>query len=156
MGCFELVLTGGEIFTRNDAVDIIKKAREMHFSVTLFSNISLLDEPMVAKLSSLHLREISCTVFSLNPILHDKITRRKGSLHKVLRNIDLLKKHAIPIEVKTILMSVDPDAYKHLNEFCLRKGIEYLVTTYICAKNDNDKSPKELSLIPLQILTSGA
>ncbi|NLV94153.1 MAG: PqqD family peptide modification chaperone, partial [Candidatus Riflebacteria bacterium] len=44
MGTFEVILTGGEIFLRDDIFDIIIKARSLHMRVYLFTNVSLLDE----------------------------------------------------------------------------------------------------------------
>lgn len=74
LGCFEITLTGGEMFCRNDIMDIIRKSSEMHFNTVLYSNVSLLNEEKIKKLSELYIKEISCTIFSLDEDIHDSIT----------------------------------------------------------------------------------
>lgn len=53
MGTLSLVLTGGEIFLRNDIMKIIREARHMGFSVTIFSNASTLNKEVIRELSDL-------------------------------------------------------------------------------------------------------
>ena len=96
LGCFELALTGGEIFYREDCMDIIRKARELGFSVFLLTNISMLDESKIKELADLYISNISCSIFSLDEDIHDSITGVKGSLRKALENIMLIKKFNIP------------------------------------------------------------
>ena len=42
MGVFQVTFSGGEVFYRSDAMKIIRKARELHFDVSIFTNASLL------------------------------------------------------------------------------------------------------------------
>lgn len=93
MGTFELLFTGGEIFTRPDTLEIIRDAREMFFDVKLFTNVSLLNEEIIKALGELNISQVSCTVFSMNENIHDQITSVKGSLKKTVANLNLLKKY---------------------------------------------------------------
>ncbi len=146
MGTMDLVLTGGEIFSRKDTLEIIKKAREMHFSVTLLSNASLLNEDIIKELSLLYISEFSCTVFSLEDEIHDSITSIKGSLKKTLANIELLKKYEIPLQVKTPLMSSNKFAYQELQKYCEENGITYGATPTIFSKSNGDCSTHRLRI----------
>ena len=150
-GCFDITFTGGEIFCRKDAMKIIKLAREKHFLVNLFTNISLLNEEKIKVLKDIYVQGISCTIYSLDPKKHDEITGVPGSLNKTLKNLDLILKHKIDLEVKTILTNVDPTAYNELTEFCQNKGISYLVTSNIWERTNNDEQPKLLSLTHRQL-----
>lgn len=60
-----------------DALDVIREARKLGFSVILFTNISLLNEEIIQKLQELYISKISCTVFSLNEETHDFIVQKK-------------------------------------------------------------------------------
>ncbi|HIY57289.1 MAG TPA: radical SAM protein [Candidatus Tetragenococcus pullicola] len=120
----EIVFTGGEVFARNDALSIIRMAREMFFDVIIFSNISLLNKEKVNELASLYINAISCTIFSLNPEIHDSIVRKKGALQIVLENLKLLKDNNINIIIKTPLLKINKDETKKIEEFC--KYNEYL------------------------------
>ena len=104
MGTFELLFTGGEIFTRPDIIDIIRDAREMFFDVKLFTNISLLNENLIKALAELNISQVSCTVFSMNEIIHDQITSVKGSLKKTINNLYLKKSIIFPWKLSRLFL----------------------------------------------------
>ena len=149
LGCFELEFTGGEIFYREDAIEILKKARELGFNVVLLSNISMLNEYKIKELASMYISRIECTVFSLNEEVHDSITGVKGSLKKCMENAILLKKYNIKLKIKTVLMKENMDSYMDLKEFCDSNDFGYLATTNIYRKTNGDTTPQELS-VPLE------
>lgn len=144
MGTFEVVFTGGEIFMRKDALEIIAEARKNFFDVKLFTNISLLNEDIICELSNLYISQVSGTLFSLNEDIHDSITRVNGSLKKTLGNLILLKKHNISVEIKHILSSENEDTIEEMEQYCKKNGFKYLVTTNIFSQTDGDNGPKKL------------
>lgn len=141
MGVYEISFTGGEIFLRDDIFEIIEYARNLGFSVILFSNIILLDEKKIEKLSKLYINKISCTLFSMNDFINDEIMKKKGSLNKIIKNIDLLIKYKINIEVKTVLMNKNIYDYKEIQKFCKERKIETIFTPVVTIRNDGDTSP---------------
>ncbi|MBU5591838.1 radical SAM protein [Clostridium sp. MSJ-4] len=151
LGTFEIVLTGGEIFCRNDIVDIIEKARQMFFKVTLLTNVSLMDEDIISRLSKLHLYNISCTIFSLDESIHDSFTEIPGSLKNALNNIMLIKKYGIPLTIKTVLMNQNYSSDKELQVFCENNGFEYSATPIVSSKNNGDNSPQKFRLSQEQL-----
>lgn len=151
LNTFEIIFTGGEIFYRDDMIDIIRIAREMFFEVQLYTNISLLDEEKIKTLSNLYMSKVSCTIFSLDEKVHDSITGVKGSLKKALANIMLIKKYNIPFEIKTILMKENYTSYKEIKKLCDDNGFAYIATTNIFNKIDGDNSVKNLMVSPVQL-----
>ena len=73
MGTFEIVLTGGEIFVRNDALDIIKLARTYGFDLIIFSNATLISEDIAKKLAEYYLGMFSTSIYSMNEKIHDHL-----------------------------------------------------------------------------------
>lgn len=67
-GCFEVVFTGGEIFTRKDTMEVIQYARRLGLTVYLMTNLSLVSHPMLDSLKAMNVEGIDCTLFSLNLI----------------------------------------------------------------------------------------
>ena len=151
LGCFEITFTGGELFFREDAMEIIKKAREMYFDVVLFTNVSLLNENKIKELSELYVSQISCTIFSLDEKIHDTITGIKGSFKRAMENIMLIKKYNIPLEIKTIFMKMNSDSFEDLKLFCFENGFKYKADHSIFRKNDGDCTPQLLSLTEVQL-----
>ena len=146
IGVYDLSFTGGEIFCRKDIFSIIKKARQMGFNVTLFSNITLLDENSIKELRELFINKISCTVFSLDESINDQIMGIEGSLKKIIQNIELLIAYGINVEIKTVLMKKNFNCYKNIQEFCKERKIDYILSTIVTQKNDGNKSNLKLRL----------
>ncbi len=151
LGVFEISFTGGEVFCRNDIFDILNKARSMGFSVTVFSNISLLNERKIKMLSDMYLSLITCTIFSLNPQIHDSITGIQGSLQSALDNLKLLKKYNIPVEIKTVIMKNNFNEGKEINKYCIENGFEYHASADLIARLDDSEKPLEYMLSQNQL-----
>ncbi|BBE31173.1 hypothetical protein OSSY52_13140 [Tepiditoga spiralis] len=146
LGTLETILTGGEIFLHPDIMEIIKKAREMGFRVTLLSNATLINDSQIEQLSKLYITEFSTTIFSLNEEINDKITGVKGSLKKILSNIMKMKNKGISLEIKTPIMQQNKYSYKYLQEFCNINDFLYSPNPTIMSKINGDSSPKDNSL----------
>lgn len=145
-GVNEIVFIGGEMFVKKDMIEIIALARSMFFKVVLESNISLLDKEKIKKLSELYVSEVSCSVFSLDEKIHDSITGVKGSLNKVLKNLELLKEYNINTIVKTPLMRKNKYDFRNLYTYCLEKGFGYIVEAHLFPKRNGD-TVESLSLL---------
>ena len=150
MGVFELTLTGGEIFTRNDIHDIIKIAREKGFKVNLFTNVSMMTEKDIEMIHNMHVSLISCTIFSMNEKIHDYIARSQGALTKTLDNLKMIKRYQIPVEVKTIILNINYNEWGEVEKFCKRNGFQYNLDHEIYFKSNGDKAPADLRLTASQ------
>lgn len=91
---------------------IFEQLREKGFKVILLTNISLLTEEQMQRLAGLYISEISCTVFSLDPEIHDYVTGVNGSLNKTLENIRLIKKYELPLTIKMIVTNINYNEWK--------------------------------------------
>ncbi|MBU1094304.1 MAG: radical SAM protein [Firmicutes bacterium] len=141
MGVVDILLTGGEMFMRKDIVDILKLARSYFFDVSLFTNVSLIDIEKIKAIKELFIDHISCTLFSLDECIHDNVTGVKGSLQKVLNNLNLLRVNNINVEVKHIITNLNQNEYEKIVEYCNLMGFKYRLTPTIWSKRDNDREP---------------
>lgn len=146
MGTLYLLLTGGEIFLRPDIMEIIRYARRKGLRVTLFSNATCVTEEQIAELKELHITQFSCTIFSMNPEIHDAITGVKGSLQKTLRTMALVKKYGIPGDVKNVIMKRNLADWKAVHEYAVENGFSHVAPPNVVPKSNGDKSPLELAL----------
>ncbi len=146
IGVVNISLTGGEIFLRDDLFKIIEFARSLYMRVFLLSNGTLLNRKSIAKLKKLHIAEFSTTIFSMDPDIHDSITKKSGSLSLLLNNLRELKKAGIPVRIKTPLMQKNLENFVKIQAYCEENGFEYLVSPLIFSKNDGDSSPKKLRI----------
>lgn len=146
MGVYSVVFTGGEMFLRKDIMKIIEESRKLYYEVTLLTNGSLLNEKIIAQLKEMYISEISVTMFSMNPKVHDSITGIIGSHEKLMYNIKLIKKYKLSLEIKTILLKDNYKDYIEIRKFCDENGFNYRVSTHVHEKHNGDNCTKKLHL----------
>lgn len=145
-GVLNVTLTGGEIFVRKDIFEIIEYARNLNMRVILLTNATLLDEEKIIKLKDLYVAEVSTSMFSMDAKRHESITGVKGSLDMLMKNLKLLKKHGIKVQVKTPLMEKNKFDYKEIKQYCEENHFDYRFSARIFSKNDGDESPKNMKV----------
>lgn len=116
-GCFNLTFTGGEIFTRKDTMQIIEYARRLGFSVTLLTNLSLLSHAMLDSLKDMQIEGIDCSLFSLNPYIHDDFVESQGAFAKIYDNIFYCKKIGLTIRPSYAAMTINQEEFQLRAQF---------------------------------------
>lgn len=101
MNVFNLIFTGGEIFTRKDCFDILEYAYSKRFLIDIFTNGTLLDGKDFIRLKSYHPRCIHFSVYSHISKKHDAITQTPGSFNKTIKAIETCTTIGIPVNIKT-------------------------------------------------------
>lgn len=145
-GAIEVLFTGGEIFLRDDIIEIIRYARENFFIVNLFTNISLVSKEQMDILKELAVNNISCTIFSIDPQIHDEFVGNSGSLQKSLENLNYMNDIGLQVEVKSI---VSKDNYLYIEEiqkYCDERNIRFLASPFIFKDKNGDDGVTDLRL----------
>lgn len=104
MGVFNLSLSGGEIFARNDIGDILDFLTKNTFLVTLYTNGTLLNPSLIDKIAALHPDSVDISVYGATADVHDAITGVPGSFQKTVNSIQGLLKAGIPVLFKGFLL----------------------------------------------------
>jgi len=145
-GTMFVILTGGEPFTRPDFMDIVRVARRERISVSIFTNGTLLTKEITAELKNLFINEVHISLYGANAATHDEITRIAGSFDKSIQGIKWLVESGITTRIKSPLMNTtvgELEAIKNLGHIL---GAEIQFTTVITAKDNGDKSTRQLQL----------
>ena len=101
LNVFNLIFTGGEIFTRKDSFDILEYAYSKRFLIDIFTNGTLLDGNDYIRLKSCHPRCVHFSVYSHIPEKHDAITQTAGAFEKTIKAIEACTVIGIPVNIKT-------------------------------------------------------
>jgi len=107
IGCFELSFTGGEIFTRKDALDIIAYADRKNFAINLLTSASLLTVEQIEAVTKFRLNNVQVSIYSAIPDVHDSITRVRGAFEKSMRNIKLMLSNNIHVTLACVVMNIN-------------------------------------------------
>jgi len=106
-GCLFISFTGGEFFTRSDALEIIEFAGSLHFVIDILSNGVLINERVVELLLKHPVRRVQVSLYGTTYEIHDSITRLRGSFHKTINAVKLLRRAGIKVEIAFPMMSIN-------------------------------------------------
>lgn len=112
LGCREGQLIGGEPFLYKGeggetVLDLAEYLVELGFTrVEIYTNATLLTPEKVARIKELGLN-VAVSLYSSDPLVHDRVTRTPGSHNKTLRGIQWLKGAGVPLRVETVLMKIN-------------------------------------------------
>ena len=151
LGTLDLNLTGGEIFLRKDIMEIIRKARELGFSVSLLSNGSLITESIAKELQELHIKTFSITLFSMNNRTNDRITGIESSWKQVMKGIEILTKYGVTVDLKTPILSDNTMDFIEVHEYCVENDFQFTASSTLFPKTDGDKTPLDFVVGKKQI-----
>jgi len=140
-----LTLSGGEIFTREDVLDILMTTKKLNFRTVILSNGSLITAYAAKWIKKTNVAEVQISIYNADAHIHDTITRSKNSFKQTMKGIGFLKKEGVRVVLKTPLMRHTFKDYKKIKLFADKLGIEYLFGPVILPKMNFDKSLTHLS-----------
>jgi radical SAM protein with 4Fe4S-binding SPASM domain len=147
-GTFFLVLSGGEIFLREDLFAIIAHARGLKFSVKLKTNAVMMDEAAAARVASLGVESVQVSVYSHRADVHDAITRLPGSFGRTMEGARLLKASGVRVGFTNVLMTHNATDYTGVQALARELGADYHVDPTITPMMDGDRAVLGLNIGP--------
>ncbi|MBI5243710.1 MAG: radical SAM protein [Elusimicrobia bacterium] len=151
-GTLYLILTGGEVLLRPDLSEILRRGRELRFSIEIFTNASLLTPETADSWLEAAVAGVGVSCYSPKPAEHDRITRTPGSFERTLRGARLLAERGIPVKLKCPLMSSNLKDAGALIALAGELGARWQFDPVIVPGNDGSKAPLELGLRDAQLL----
>jgi MoaA/NifB/PqqE/SkfB family radical SAM enzyme len=91
--------------------DFLRRAKESDFSVNVLSNLTLLNDDIIAVMNETRLSSVQVSLYSMNTTIHDSITCLKGSFQKTLANIQRLIENDIPVQIACPGMKQNKDSF---------------------------------------------
>jgi radical SAM protein with 4Fe4S-binding SPASM domain len=152
LGCFWLLYTGGEIFARADFLDIYRYAKEKGFILTLFTNATLITERIADFLAEYPPFIIEVTLYGRTKATYESLTGIPGSFEKCLRGIDLLRERGLPLNLKTVALTINKHELVGMRRFAEELGLEFKFDPMINPRIDCSSSPLAVRLTPADIV----
>ncbi len=112
IGCEELYITGGEPLVRKDIFEILKKAKEKQFKISLITNGLLINRNNINKIK-LYIEELGISLDGASSQINDKI-RGKGTFKKILKAIEIVKSYQIPLTIYVALNRINLEDLKNI------------------------------------------
>jgi radical SAM protein with 4Fe4S-binding SPASM domain len=140
LGCLYLTLSGGELYCRPDVGDIFEKAKALGFAWNLFTNASMMTAQRIAELRDLKVFEVSVSVFSMDPEVHDGITGTPGSLLKTIQGLEAMAGAGLRLRIRCVLMKKNLTGYRNILDLAKRLNATCHFDTNLMPGGGNDFS----------------
>lgn len=135
-------LTGGEIFLRKDALDIIKYFKDNNVAVRLASNAALLNEEKINKLAEILDPYTDMIQISLDGACNEtfKKIRLTDTFEKIVSNIEKLVKAGITVNVAYTVNKINCDEIFAAYKLSDALGVKTFFAGKMVAYNDSHRA----------------
>jgi radical SAM protein with 4Fe4S-binding SPASM domain len=130
MGLLNLTLSGGEPMLHKHFPDFLRKAKEYDFSINILSNLTLLNDEIIAEMKANRLSSVQVSLYSMDPVIHDSITKLQGSFVKTRDAILRLIENDIPLQISCPTMKQNKNCYVDVLNWAQEHRVR-AVTDYI-------------------------
>lgn len=141
MDVLGLTFSGGEPMLHPNFIDFLHKAKEYDFSISVLSNLTLLNDEIVAEMKANRLSSVQVSLYSLNSDIHDSITQVSGSFVKTRDAILKLIDNDIPLQISCPVMKQNKNCYpsvaKWAKEHKVRADTDYIMMARSNHTTDN-------------------
>jgi len=124
MGGLHVSLSGGEVLLHKDVIHAIQYCRIKDMEICILSNLIALKEYHIQAIKDANVSYVQCSLYSMDPDVHDTITTVKGSYEKTLNAIKKLIANDIPVQISCPLMKANKDSYLEVLEFAQQNKIK--------------------------------
>jgi MoaA/NifB/PqqE/SkfB family radical SAM enzyme len=135
-GAFVLILIGGEAMMHPNFWAISEYAANKGFALSLITNGLLIDDRTADRMKDLNFYQISVSLYSLNPQIHDRMTNRKGSHFKTVTAVQKLKERNIEVIINCLITSDNIDTCFDLEDWAKNIGVRVQYDPLVTAKSD--------------------
>lgn len=152
-GCLWLLFTGGEIFIRNDFLDIYSYARKKGLLITLFTNGTLINPEIADELKRLPPFSLEVTIYGHTRNTYESVTKSPGSYQRCMDGIKLLMDRRLPLKLKSMAIAPNKQEMRQMKQFVEEQlGLEFKFDTMINPRLDKSQKPLDVRLTPAEIV----
>jgi radical SAM protein with 4Fe4S-binding SPASM domain len=140
MGVLDLTLSGGEPMCHPHFADFLRKLKEYDFTVAILSNLTMLNNEILAVMKEQHSFDVQTSLYSMNPEIHDSITQMPGSFFKTRDAILRLIDNDIPLHISCPTMKQNKICYADVLEWAHDHKIKTSTDYIMMARYDHTDS----------------
>jgi radical SAM protein with 4Fe4S-binding SPASM domain len=140
MGVMDLTFSGGEPLLHKNFCDFLRKAKKYDFSVNILTNLTLLNDEIIAVMKDSRLSTVQVSLYSMDPDIHDSITTVNGSFNNTMTGIYRLIENDIPLQISCPTMKQNKYSYRNVLEWANEHKIRAVSDFIMMARYDHTTS----------------
>lgn len=117
IGVFRIVLSGGEVLTKDHFLLLCKYIRQRNMQLIVYTNGLAFSDSLLEEFVKLYPSTVCISVYGDTGMVHDKITRIDGSYNKVMKALSFFKERQVETHVKNTLLT---ENYPHWRDTLLK------------------------------------
>ena len=135
-GMVFLVLTGGEIFLRQDFFEIYEPLTRLGLVLTLFTNGTLITNEAVKRLAQAPPNLIEITLYGATAETYEAVTGVEGGFKRCCEGIDALIRNKVPLLLKTTLTRQNAPELGLMHQMASDWGVPFASSWLLCRRSD--------------------
>lgn len=137
-GTFTILFSGGDLFIRPDAMDIIAAARARRFDVRLNTHGNHITPQIADRLAELGVAKVSISIYSDVAADHEAVTLIEGSHKKSVDACRMLVERGLTVSMKTPIMVPNQTSYVGVGKLAKTIGTEWEIDAHIVPDDQSD------------------
>lgn len=125
--CLLVTLTGGEVATRGDWLDVAKAVRDAGMLVTVLTNATLLSGEDLDALAAISPAHVGVSIYGPTAAVHDAVTGVAGSFDRALGAIRGLVSRGVPCRIGSVLLDSNADCAWEVADLAADLGCEFML-----------------------------
>lgn len=146
LGFSSFSFSGGEPTLHAQFWQILQLCRDHGFYLTVFTNGLHLPPEQIARLASFKPEQVRISLYSMDPVIHDRITTVDGSHAKTLASIHGMLEQGIELYVNCPVMTLNYEGFREVAAFCDQLGVERNMDPVVQPTRDRKNHYHELQL----------
>jgi MoaA/NifB/PqqE/SkfB family radical SAM enzyme len=137
IGIKRIVFSGGEPMLHPDFLNAVSRAAWDGVNIKILSNLTELTDTIITKLKESKVSiEIQTSLYSVDPIIHDKVTAVPGSCELTKQGIEKLTERNIPVVISCPITTRNKKSYPGVLAFAKQFGLWSLPNNMITGQSD--------------------
>lgn len=131
VGTLFILFSGGDLFLRPDALDILRAARERHFDVKMITHGNHIDDRVADALAEMGVTRVAMSLYSDDPAEHEAITLIPGSHAKTIEAGRRLARRGVAVQFKTPVMVHNRRGWAGVERIAREVGADWEIDGHI-------------------------
>ncbi len=137
-GTFNIGISGGEPFLREDLPVILEEARKNGFIISILTTGITIEHAEITLIKKLNISRIEISLLGANPETHDSVMRHKGAFNRMLKAAKQMHSEGVNIIMKGTILKQNYAELDDMARLCDSLGLPFLANVVISPRTDGD------------------